>query len=157
MKKSFWSTFPPIIKCDKPQGTVSNSPEASLTITVEKLRSFLQDLRSCWKQNFWKRKATFPVKKRFWPFYSLFLEHTIGHGTFFEGPQGLFDKYFPNDKNFSLGPMMSIARTFSKQKINCSHGDKSFWLTFHRNTNCHKTPGTVYNCTQCFWHLLWNL
>ena len=49
VKKSFWHILAPIIESDKPQGTVSISPEAILTITSEKLRSYLQDLRCCWK------------------------------------------------------------------------------------------------------------
>ena len=55
VKKGFWPNLPPIIECDKPPGTVSISSEASVPITVEKLRSFLQDLRGCRKHNFWRK------------------------------------------------------------------------------------------------------
>ena len=88
----------------------------------------------------------FPVKKSFWPIFSLFIELIKCRETIFDDPQRLFNTCFAIDKVFSLGPKMSIARYFSK--ISCSHGDKSFWLTFHRISNCDKPPGTVCNCPQ---------
>ena len=98
------------------------------------------------KTKIFKKKSIFPVKKRFWPIFSQFLEHNKGQETIFDGPQGLFYTCFAIDKVVSLGPKMSIARNFSK--ISCSHADKSFWLTFHRIINCDKPPGTVCNCPQ---------
>ena len=59
VKKSFWPNRPPINECDKPQGTVNISSEARVTITLEKLRSFLLDLRGCWRHNFLKKKRKF--------------------------------------------------------------------------------------------------
>ena len=114
VRKSFWPVFYRMFEFDKPQGTVYISPEASLTITDEKLRSFLHDLRGCWKHNFLKKKVVFPVKKRFWPTFSHFIENKKVQETIVEGPQGLFDNYLAIDKNFSLGPRRSIARFFFK-------------------------------------------
>ena len=155
LRKSFWPIFYRIFQFDKTQGTVSINPEASLTNIDEKLRSFLQDLRGCWKKTtFWKKKAIFPVKKRFCPIFSLFIEYNKGQDTIFDDPQGLFDNYFSIDKVFSLGPKRSIARNFTK--FSCSHGDKSSWLTFHRIINCDKPPRTVYKkTTTFFWQILW--
>ena len=59
---------------DKPQGTVYVSPEASLAITDKKLRSFLQDLRGCWKNNFLKEKHSFQLRRDFAAFF-LFLSN----------------------------------------------------------------------------------
>ena len=47
MKKILWPNFSPIIECDKPQGTNYKGPQAILTITVEVIRAFLQNLRGC--------------------------------------------------------------------------------------------------------------
>ena len=58
------------------------------------------------------------------------------------------DNFLAIDKNLSLGPKRSIARIF--WKISCSHGDKRFWLTFFKNINCEKSPGTVCKCSNDF-------
>ena len=63
---------------------------------------------------FWKKKAIFPVKKRFCAFFSLYIGHNKSQDTDFDGPQDLFDKYLSNDKFFSLGPKRSIAGKISK-------------------------------------------
>ena len=47
MKKILWPIFSRIIECDKPQGTVCKGQKAVLTITVELIRAFFQDLRGC--------------------------------------------------------------------------------------------------------------
>ena len=88
------------------------------------------------------------MKKRFLSFFSHFIEQNKVQDTFFDGLQGLFDICFAIDEVFSLGRKRSIARNFSK--ISCSHGDKSFWLTFQCIINCDKPPGTVYKCPQDF-------
>ena len=88
------------------------------------------------------------MKESFWPTFSHFIEHNKSQETFFEGPQGLFDIFFAIDKSLSLGPKRSIARIFSK--ISCSHSDKRFWLTFLKNINCDKSPGTVCKFSKGF-------
>ena len=83
VKKSFWPNPPPIIECDKPQGTVYISSEASVTISLEKLRSFLQDLRGCWKHNFLKKKKEIlPVKKKIGLFFLVYSSLTNLRGRF---------------------------------------------------------------------------
>ena len=100
-----------------------------------------------WNYNFFGKKANFPVNKRFWPSFSPLIEHNKDQETLFEGgPQGLFDLFSAINKNLSLGPKMSRARFFSK--ISCSHGDRSYWLNFHRLITCDKTLGTVCKCPQ---------
>ena len=88
------------------------------------------------------------MNKRFWPNSSPFIEHNKDQKTFFEGPQGLFDKFFAIDKNLSLGPKRSLARIF--WKISCSHGDKRLWITFLSNINLDKPPGTVCKSSKGF-------
>ena len=44
--KTFWATFPRIIECDRPQGTICKGPKSTVTITVEVIRSFPYHLRS---------------------------------------------------------------------------------------------------------------
>ena len=45
--KLFWPILFPIIGCDKSQGTVYKGPKGILTITVEVIGSFVQDLKGC--------------------------------------------------------------------------------------------------------------
>ena len=52
--RRLWITFLSNINCDKHPGTVFKCQKGSLTITVEVIISFLQDLRGCWKNNFSK-------------------------------------------------------------------------------------------------------
>ena len=47
MKKILWPIFSRFIECNKPQGTVCKGPKAVLTITVEPIRAFFQDLSGC--------------------------------------------------------------------------------------------------------------
>ena len=47
MKKILWPISSRIIECDKPQGAVCMGQKAVLTITVELIRAFFQDLRVC--------------------------------------------------------------------------------------------------------------
>ena len=71
--KRFWLTFLENINCDKPPGTVCKCSKDFLTITMEVIRSFLQHMRGCWKHNFLKKKAIFPVRKKFMAsFFSFF-------------------------------------------------------------------------------------
>ena len=86
------------------------------------------------------------MKEKFWPTFSHFIEQNKDQETFFEVPHGLFDHFSAINKNLSLGPKMSRARIFSK--ISCSHGDRSFWLNFHRLITRDKPLGAVCKCPQ---------
>ena len=77
-----------ITEHDKRQGTTYNVPQGNLTINVEVIRPFLLDPRGCWKHKFLKKKATFPVKRRFSPISYRLIEHYIRPETFHKGPQG---------------------------------------------------------------------
>ena len=87
MKKKFWPDFSRIFELDKPQGTVFKGPETSLTITLKVIRSFLQDLRGCLKQFFEKKVKKFPLRKSFWPIFSLIFEFDKPQGTVFKDPK----------------------------------------------------------------------
>ena len=56
------------IDCEKPQGTIHEVPKGSLAITLEDIRSFLHNI-GWWKQKLLRKKAIFPVKKRFRYFF----------------------------------------------------------------------------------------
>ena len=60
------------------QETTYRGPKSNLSITVEVIRSFLQDLNGCWKHKFLNKKAKFPEKKIL-AFFSRFIEHDKGH------------------------------------------------------------------------------
>ena len=54
VKKILWPIFSRTIECHKPQWTFYKGPKGILTITVEHIRAFFQDLRGCWKHKFLK-------------------------------------------------------------------------------------------------------
>ena len=89
VKKCFWPVPSRNLKGDEPQGPICEYPQAVLAITLEVKGIILQQLRSCWKHNFLKKKAKFPVKKRFWPIFSQVIECDGPQRTIFEGPQGI--------------------------------------------------------------------
>ena len=71
--KRFWLTFLKNINCDKPLRTVCKCSKGFSTTTMEIIRSFLQHMRGCWKHNFLKKKAIFPVRKKIMaPFFSFY-------------------------------------------------------------------------------------
>ena len=63
--RRFWITFLSNINWDKPPGTVYKCPKGYLTITLEVIISFLQDLRGCWKNNFSKKRQLFQWGKNY--------------------------------------------------------------------------------------------
>ena len=74
VKKSFWPVFSLILECDKPKGRIYEYPQSILTIPFEDKGLILLHIRSCWKHNFLKKKANFPVKKSFCCVFSRFIE-----------------------------------------------------------------------------------
>ena len=88
MKKRLWPISSRIIEHDKRQGTTYKVPQGNLTINVEDIRPFLQDPGGCRKHKFLKKKANFPVKKRFSPISSPIIEPDERPETTYNGPQG---------------------------------------------------------------------
>ena len=88
VKKRFLPIFSRVIQCDNSKRTNCKGPKGILTFIVDVIRPFLQERRGCWKNKFLKKKAIFPVKKRFWPFSSRNIEHHKRQRTTFKGPQG---------------------------------------------------------------------
>ena len=88
VNKRLWHISSRIIEHDKRQETSYKGPQGNLTINVEVIRPFLQDPRGCWKHKFLKKKAIFPVEKRFSPTYSRIIEHDKRPETTYKGRQG---------------------------------------------------------------------
>ena len=63
--KRFWPTSSRLIEHDERPETTYKGPQGNLTFNVEVKSSLLYDPRGCWKHKFLKKKANFPVKKRF--------------------------------------------------------------------------------------------
>ena len=82
----FWPFFLRIMESDKPQGTIYKGSQSTQSFTSEVIGSVLQDLRSCWKHNFLKKKAIPPMKEIIWPIY---LYHRVWRISkkFQRGPQ----------------------------------------------------------------------
>ena len=107
---------------------------------MQVLRSVLQHLRDCWKQNFGK-KAIVPIEN----LYSHFprLQNWTNIKKQFKRFQKVFWLFFASNRNISVGPMRSLETTFQKivfiplkRKIlsvfsqiqdYCRHWVKFFW------------------------------
>ena len=141
-EEKFLPFLPPIMECDKPQGTVSCSSEASLTSTVEKLRSFLQDLRGCWKHNFLKKKQYLQWGKIYGPIFRVLssVAHLKGQ---FVGVFNIFHHYYVSYKINTLGPRRLLKTQYFERKANFPV-KKSFWPNLPPIIECDKPQGTVY-------------
>ena len=142
MKKSFWPKPPPIIECDKPQGTVYISSEASVTITLEKLRLFLQDLRSCWKHNFLKKKGNPSSEEKNWAVFSRIFEFDKPQGTVFKGAKFILTITVEVIGSFIQDLRGCWKHNFFGKKSNFPVR-KSFWPVFYRIFEFDKPQGTV--------------
>ena len=71
---------------DKCQGTIYKGPKGSLTIFVQAIRSFLQDLRS--REPTFSKKGHLPGDKRFWTIFSRIIECDKPQGTICKGLTG---------------------------------------------------------------------
>ena len=143
VKKSSRPILPPIIECDKRQGLVAISPEASLTITLDKIRSFLQGLRGFWIHRFLKKKATFPVKKRFLALFLSFHQTYQSSGNNFWGSKRFFDSYCGSYIIISSGLERLLKTQFLKKKQAIFPVRKNLWPPFSRFIECHKLQRTV--------------
>ena len=151
--KSIWLILLRIIECHKQKRTIYNYPQATLAITVEPIRAFLEPKRLLKTQGFDKSQLS-SGKKNIWLFFSYYWvwqmpENKICRSTRF------FDSYFTNDKTVSLGPNRSIGRNISKNR--CFHDDKSFCPIFPRIIECDKHPGKNYKRSQATLTIPWKL
>ena len=90
MKKILRPIFSRIIKCDKPQGTIYNGLEGTLTSIVHAIRTFCIGIMRWLKtQILEKRKAIFPVKRILWPIFSRIIECDKTMGTICNGSTGI--------------------------------------------------------------------
>ena len=112
--KSFWSILPRIIECDRDHAAMYKGLQTVLTSTVEVIRAFLKDLRGCWKQKFFKKKAKFAMKKTLWPIFSRTIEHENCQRTNNKSPEGVLAFIVQMRRSF-LGPTRSIEKNFSKK------------------------------------------
>ena len=145
--KRFWPTFSRIIVHDKLPETTYKGPQGKVTINVELKGSFLQDPRVCWKQNFLKKKAIFPVKKRFSPLSPRVIEHEKRPETFYKGPQGNLTINVEVIRPFLLDP-----RGFWKHKTLKNKAifpvKKRFSAFSSRIIDQNKRPKTTYKVPQ---------
>ena len=74
------------IECDKPQETYYSVPQALLTITVELMGALFQDLWSCLKQKFLKKRQSFQWKKSCGLFFLVVSNLTNVMEQFYRGP-----------------------------------------------------------------------
>ena len=114
--RSFWPIFPRMIECNKPLGTIIKGPEAILTGTVELKGACFRDLRGCWKHKFLEKRASSPVKKMFWPFFSRNIEQDKRQRTTYKGTQGNLTSLVQATCSF-LQDLRSREPTFSKKRL----------------------------------------
>ena len=85
-EKNVVAYFSRSIEHDKCQGRICKGREVLSTSIVQVIILILWVLRGCLKHNFLK-KATFPVRKRFWPIFSSSIERDKSQGRICNGPQ----------------------------------------------------------------------
>ena len=144
MKKSL-SYFSRSTEQDKYQGTICKGPQSILTITVELIRSILQDLRGSWKHRFLEQKANFPVKKKF-GLYFLVFSSVKNLGVQKIGVQSVFQHLLWKLSDHFFGPKMSIETNIPKNL--CFHWDNRFWSVFRRIIEGEKPQAALYRGPQ---------
>ena len=118
VKKRFSPISSRIIEQDKRQGTTYKGPQGNLTKNVEVERPFPQDPRGCWKHKFLKKKAVFPVKKRFSPISSRIIERDERPETTYKGPQGNLTNNIEVKGSFLQDPRGCWKHKLLKKKAN---------------------------------------
>ena len=141
--KTFWPNCSRIIVHDKLPETTYKGPQGKVTNNVEVRGSFLQDPRGCWKHTFLKKKATFPVEKRFSPISSCIRDHGKCQGTNYKVPQGNLTNNVEVIRPFLLGPRGCWKHKFLKKKANFPV-KKRFSPTSSRIIEHEKRPETTY-------------
>ena len=147
VKKRFSPISSRIIEHDKGQGTAYKVPQGNLTINVEVIRPFLLDPRGCWKHKFLKKKANYPVKKRFSPISSRIIEHDKGQGTAYKVPQGNLTFNVEVIRPFLQDPRGCWKHKFLKNKA-IFPVEKRFSPISSRITEHDKRHGTTYKVPQ---------
>ena len=122
--------------------TIYKGPQGNLTINVEVRRSYLQDPRGCWKHKFLKKKANFPVKKRFSPIPSRIIEHDKGQGTAYKVPQGNLTFNVEVIRPFLQDPRGCWKHKFLKNKATIPV-KKRFYPILSRIIECDNPQGTI--------------
>ena len=145
-KRIFWCIVLRNIECNNPWRKICKGPWGVLTNTVEIIRSFLQEVWACWKHKLWKRKASFPVKKRFWTIFSHFTECDNPHekvymelkGHFF-GPKWLLKKQnfeekakFSVQKEYGLFSLVISSTTNAREQLLRAHKFFDEYCTSHK-------------------------
>ena len=142
MKKTMWPIFSRIIECDKPQGTIFKGPQAILTITVELIRAFLEDLRGCWKHQFLKKRQYFQWKRLCGLFF-LVLSNVTNLRVQFLRVHKLFWQLCRIYKSISWGPERLLKTPIFEKKA-IFPVKKTLWPIFSRIIECDKPPGKYY-------------
>ena len=143
VKKGFSANSSRIIEHEKRPETTYKGPQGNLAINVEVKRSFLQEPRGCWKHEFLKKKATFPVKKRFSHKSSRIIEHDDRPETTYKGPQGNLTIHVEVKRPFLQDPRGCWKHKFLKKKSNFPV-KKRFSAIFSRIIEQDKRQGTTY-------------
>ena len=146
VKKRFSTISSRIIEQDERPETTYKGPQGNLTIKVEVKRSFLQDPRGCWKHKFLKKKATFPVKKRFSPIFSPIIEPDERPETTYKGPQGNLTIKVEVKRSFLQDPRGCWKHKFLKKKA--IFPVINFWPAPSRIIVHDKLPETTYKGPQ---------
>ena len=101
------------------------------------------------KTKFFEKKATFPVTRRFWPFFSRNIECEKPHGTNYKGPKGTLTTTVEVIRSFlwDLGGCWR-QKTFGKKAI--FQVKKMFWPIFSCTAEHDKRQETTFKGPQSF-------
>ena len=106
---------------------------------MQVLRSVLQHLRDCWKQNFGK-KAIVPIENLYGHFPRL--QNRTNLKKQFKRFQKVFWLFFASNRNISVGPMMSLETTFQKNSFHPP--EKKDFGQFFSNSRLLQTLSNVF-------------
>ena len=137
--KSFESTFPRIIECNKPKETIQKGPQANFANTVESIRASLRTKMLMKTQIFEKQYAIFPVKERFWPVFSPLIDHEECQGTIYKCTQGNLPNIAQMIRSFRWDLRNRLKQTFQKiTNFTMTKDFSQFYLVLSRATNLKK-------------------
>ena len=146
VKKRFCPNFWQNLECNKPHLPHYTGQQSILTITVEDTGLILEH-KKLLKTQLFEEKTNFPVKKSFWPVFSLILECDKPEGLKYEYPRSILTITFEVKGLILLHLRSCWKHKFLKKKANFPV-KKSFCCIFSRFIECDRPEGTIYEGPQ---------
>ena len=99
-----------------PQGTNYKRPQVFVTVIVQVIRSFLEDLRYDVDENAFSKKAYFADEKQFWSFFFRIIESGTPQVKFYWAPQDILEIFFASYRIIPITPT-GLLKTQSFEEV----------------------------------------